>query len=131
MESLRRAVEADPLHEPAVRSLMRVLAEQGRRSEALALYERRATTWPRSTAATRTRSPGGSTGSCWRAAWTPRPDPPPLPARSNIQPALTSFVGRERQVAEVRRELSRARLVTLTGPGGVGKTRLAEEARPG
>jgi predicted ATPase/DNA-binding CsgD family transcriptional regulator len=42
--------------------------------------------------------------------------------------ALSSFVGRRHDVAEVRRLLSVSRLVTLTGPGGVGKTRLALEA---
>jgi predicted ATPase/DNA-binding CsgD family transcriptional regulator len=42
--------------------------------------------------------------------------------------ALSSFVGRRQDVADVRRLLSTSRLVTLTGPGGVGKTRLALEA---
>lgn len=42
--------------------------------------------------------------------------------------SLSSFVGRRQDVAEVRRLLSTSRLVTLTGPGGVGKTRLALEA---
>jgi predicted ATPase/DNA-binding XRE family transcriptional regulator len=47
---------------------------------------------------------------------------------TNLPATLTSFVGRERELAEVRRQLDAARLVTLTGSGGVGKTRLALEA---
>lgn len=43
----------------------------------------------------------------------------------NIPIQLTSFIGREGDLAEVERLLSEARLVTLTGPGGCGKTRLA------
>jgi predicted ATPase len=43
----------------------------------------------------------------------------------NLPRALTSFVGRETEVAEVRRLLGVAPLVSLTGPGGSGKTRLA------
>ena len=41
---------------------------------------------------------------------------------------LTSFVGRQRELAEVRRRLAQARLLTLLGPGGTGKTRLAVAA---
>jgi predicted ATPase/DNA-binding XRE family transcriptional regulator len=41
---------------------------------------------------------------------------------------LSSFIGREREMSEVRRLLSSTRLVTLVGVGGVGKTRLALEA---
>ncbi len=46
-------------------------------------------------------------------------------AAHNLPPALTSFIGRERQVAEIVQRLASARLLTLTGPGGTGKTRLA------
>jgi predicted ATPase/class 3 adenylate cyclase len=49
----------------------------------------------------------------------------------NLPLQVTSFVGREREVAEVREALAAYRLVTLTGPGGVGKTRLALEAAAG
>ncbi|QRP49528.1 LuxR C-terminal-related transcriptional regulator [Amycolatopsis sp. FDAARGOS 1241] len=38
---------------------------------------------------------------------------------------LTSFIGRQRELSEIRRLLSASRLITLTGAGGVGKTRLA------
>ena len=43
----------------------------------------------------------------------------------NLPAEATSFVGRRRELAEVRQKLSTARVVSLVGPGGVGKTRLA------
>jgi predicted ATPase/class 3 adenylate cyclase len=48
--------------------------------------------------------------------------------RHNLPKAISSFVGRDRDVAELAELLETARLVTLTGPGGCGKTRLAIEA---
>ena len=54
------------------------------------------------------------------------PPPRTLDARpTNLPAQLTSFVGREDQIEEVRRLLAGSRLLTLTGPGGTGKTRLA------
>ena len=46
----------------------------------------------------------------------------------NLPAELTSFVGRRHELAEVKRLLADSRLVTLTGIGGVGKTRLALRA---
>jgi predicted ATPase/class 3 adenylate cyclase len=56
--------------------------------------------------------------------------PPPrtaAPTAGNLPPRLTSFIGREREMAEMRRLLAGARLVTTWGPGGIGKTSLAIE----
>jgi non-specific serine/threonine protein kinase len=44
---------------------------------------------------------------------------------SNLPASLTTFIGREKEQAEVIKQIRKYRLVTLTGPGGVGKTRLS------
>ena len=55
----------------------------------------------------------------------------PLPVLSASRPSdnlpiqVTSFIGREREIAEIKQALRKTRLLTLTGPGGCGKTRLA------
>ncbi len=49
----------------------------------------------------------------------------PIRRPGNLPAETTSFIGRDRELAEVRRKLTTARLVSLVGPGGVGKTRLA------
>ncbi|MER7681303.1 BTAD domain-containing putative transcriptional regulator [Streptomyces sp. NPDC096934] len=46
----------------------------------------------------------------------------------NLRARLTSFVGREADIGTIRNDLASARLVTLLGPGGAGKTRLSQEA---
>ncbi len=47
--------------------------------------------------------------------------------RTNVVRELTEFIGRDDEIEELEGELTRARLVTVTGPGGVGKSRLARE----
>ncbi|MFC8515715.1 BTAD domain-containing putative transcriptional regulator [Streptomyces sp. NPDC057257] len=54
---------------------------------------------------------------------TPTPQTP-----GNLRARLTSFVGREADIEAIRGDLGAARLVTLLGPGGAGKTRLSQEA---
>ena len=48
--------------------------------------------------------------------------------KTNLPIPLTSFIGREREIEEVKHLLSSTRLLTLTGSGGIGKTRLAIQA---
>ncbi len=123
----QRALALDPLHERAVRGLMRGLAAAGRRSEALTRYERLRD----DLRAAYGTDPDPETRRLYRDLLTgnrgPEPPPPDVP-RSNLAPALTSFVGREREIADLHRLLAPGGLLTLTGVGGAGKTRLAEEA---
>jgi predicted ATPase/DNA-binding SARP family transcriptional activator/tetratricopeptide (TPR) repeat protein len=153
---LRELTTAHRYDEPLHALLIRALRDAGRPADALAAYEtaRRALaeglgTDPgpelrtlhagllhQTAPPTPTSTPSPSTPSpSTRSASTPSPPTAPTPHRpdrtGNIRPRLTSFVGREPEIAVIRSELHRARLVTLTGPGGSGKTRLAEEAAAG
>src|SRR4051794_5691837 len=144
IEVLEQAVVLDPLQEEAQRALMRSFAVAGRRQQALAQYHRLRAALRRELEA----DPDPQTASLYRALLRgDAPDGPgeepgrhapleprslraPLsvPLRHNLTTALTSFVGRERELTEVGRLLGRIRLITLTGAGGAGKTRLAVEA---
>jgi non-specific serine/threonine protein kinase len=55
----------------------------------------------------------------------------PAPAADNLPLQLTHFFGRDAELVEIRNKLARQRLVTLSGTGGVGKTRLALEVASG
>ncbi len=55
----------------------------------------------------------------------------PTHRSGNLPAEVTSFIGRRRELAELRSKLTRARLVSLVGPGGVGKTRVALRAAAG
>ncbi len=64
-----------------------------------------------------------------------RTDFPPLKTLDatpgNLRPAVTSFIGRVSEIGEIEQAVRTHRLVTLTGVGGVGKTRLATEVAAG
>ncbi len=55
-------------------------------------------------------------------------DPTAPAARHNLPAETTPFIGRDVELAEIQRLIAEQRLLTLTGPGGIGKTRLALEA---
>ncbi|MFI1534016.1 ATP-binding protein [Streptomyces anandii] len=114
-----------PYDEPLHALLVRALRDCGRDAEALAAYE--------GVRRTLAEELGTDPGVELRALQAELLAPVGRGAvgRVNIRPRLTSFVGREPELAAIRSELHRARLVTLTGPGGSGKTRLAEEATAG
>ncbi len=126
--AMRRALTVDPVHERAARGLMRRLVTAGRRSEALARYERLRDDLREAYGT----DPDPETRRLYRDLLVGDHDSPPSPPAAalphNLAPALTSFVGREREIADVHRLLGRGGLITLTGVGGAGKTRLAEEA---
>ena len=54
-----------------------------------------------------------------------KPSPSSNPPKSNLPSALTTFIGREKERGDVIKQLTKHRLITLTGSGGVGKTRLS------
>jgi predicted ATPase/DNA-binding SARP family transcriptional activator len=120
--ALQRALVADPLAEPAHRALMRLYASTGRRQQALAQYQ----LLRQALSAELAAEPDPATRALYQQLLAPAPAAAAAEG-GNLPRQLTSFVGRERERADIAHLLGRARLVTLTGPGGCGKTRLALE----
>ena len=132
IDALRRAVILEPTGEEANVGLMRLYALTGRRGAALGQYGRFLETLRRNLAA----EPDAKSRRLYKEILagdfpqTQGARPPRQPAhfpRHNLPARRTSFVGRERELTKVKRALSMTRLLTLTGAGGSGKTRLALE----
>jgi predicted ATPase/DNA-binding SARP family transcriptional activator len=122
VETLQRVVVEDPLHEAARRELMRLFATDGRSQQALAQYEQLREVLRRGLGA----DPDPQTRELYREILAGQYDADARPP-SHLPRRLTGFVGRRRELAELERLLGEAHLLTLTGPGGCGKTRLAVE----
>jgi predicted ATPase/DNA-binding SARP family transcriptional activator len=134
---ITRAAAEEPQRERTAALLVRALATEGRQSEAM----RAAHDFRRRLADETGFDPSQAFASLEHAvasgAMGPpapaAPAAPDLPATAaaghprRARPA-TPLVGRERELSRVLHELERAQLVTIVGPGGVGKTRLALEA---
>ncbi|GAA1505357.1 BTAD domain-containing putative transcriptional regulator [Sphaerisporangium rubeum] len=112
-----------PADERVAALRMDALAAQGRQADALDLYER-----VRATLAERLGADPGAALRERHLRLLRSPAPVPEAPVSNLPAPLTSFVGRDDDLARVGALLDRGRLVTVVGPGGAGKTRLAVEA---
>ncbi|GII95633.1 BTAD domain-containing putative transcriptional regulator [Sinosporangium siamense] len=125
-EEIRSLVGAHPLRERLRGQLMRALVLAGRGAEALAAYEDTRRTLAEELGA----SPSPELSAVHLAVLRGE-QARPAPAVRGLRAQLTSFVGRAAEVREVRRLLREQRLITLIGPGGAGKTRLAVEVAAG
>lgn len=124
---------AHPLNEQVQALRLRALREAGRTADALVAYEE----VRRELADTLGTDPGPELRALHAELLVPAtpapvpaaaPPPPEPQRRGNARARLTSFVGRETDLTALAADLSAARLVTITGPGGTGKTRLSQEA---
>jgi predicted ATPase/DNA-binding SARP family transcriptional activator len=113
-----------PLRERLWRLLVLALYRAERQADALAAYRRARDML----AAELGLEPGEELRRLEKAVLRQEVPAAALPARHNLPAPLTSFLGREQDLARLERLLGEARLVTLTGTGGTGKTRLALEA---
>ncbi|MEJ2734596.1 MAG: BTAD domain-containing putative transcriptional regulator [Anaerolineae bacterium] len=135
----RRWLALDPLHEPAHRQLMELYAAAGQRSAALRQY----TECVRILDEELGLAPAEETTALYEEIRTMPPaeaavalglaEPMELPIRRaslrhNLPAQTTPFVGREKELVQIRQCLAEHRLVTLTGAGGIGKTRMAIQA---
>lgn len=125
-QAARRQIELEPWREHAHRQLMQALAAMGERAAALAAYER----CRQVLAAELGVEPEAETSALYKRISAGELSPMRSRAPGLGLPAqLTPFIGREHELAELadRVEQADARLLTLVGSGGMGKTRLALE----
>ena len=115
-------VAAHPMRERLVAALMRALVATGRDSEALLVYERARETLADELGVDPSPELSALHVALLRGELGRREN-----RKTNLRAELTSFVGKEADVAAVRELIAERRLTTLIGPGGSGKTRLATE----
>jgi non-specific serine/threonine protein kinase len=120
----RRWLEMDRTNEAAHRGLMELYARTGHKAAALRQYEECAKVIVEELG----EPPQEATKELYKAIRENRFAtaglPPGIPS-NNLPRQLTSFIGREREIAEIKNLLATVLLLTLTGSGGCGKTRLA------
>jgi predicted ATPase/DNA-binding SARP family transcriptional activator len=119
---LEPLAESRPSDEPLHRLLIAALDQAGRRWDALETYERLRKVLDEEYAA----APEPTTRSLYRRILSGQMPAGPTVV-CNLPAATTSFIGRRREIAELLTLAERTRLLTLSGPGGVGKTRLGIE----
>ena len=139
VEDLRALVRTEPLREGLRRSLMLALYRAGRQAEALTVYDE----GRRLLAEELGVDPGRDlqtlherilrqdtelAGPAPVPVLVPRSEAAPVRAADPLPAPLTTFIGRARELEVLGATLADRRLVTLVGPGGSGKTRLAVEA---
>ncbi|MFI0422915.1 BTAD domain-containing putative transcriptional regulator [Spongiactinospora sp. 9N601] len=117
---LRELAARHPRRERVRGLLMRALSATGQRAEALAGYAE----FSRELAEELGVDPGPELREIHLALLRAEP-PAPQRRRGNLRTPLTSFVGRTAEIEQIAAQFKESRLVTLVGPGGAGKTRLA------
>ncbi len=125
LAELDALVAAHPLRERLRGQYMRALCAAGRQAEALAAFEDARRTLAEELGVDPSHELRAAHLAVLRGDVVRQDDPA---ARTNLRARLTSFIGREEEIASVAGLLEEHRLVTLTGPGGAGKTRLAVES---
>jgi predicted ATPase/DNA-binding SARP family transcriptional activator len=116
-------VAAHPVRERLVAALMRALAAAGRDTEALLVYQRTREALADALGVDPSPELSALHVALLRGELGRRQEN----RKTNLRGELTSFVGRDADVATVRELIAEHRLTTLLGPGGSGKTRLATE----